>query len=74
MAGARLTLSPEHRDVATLIAEALDRLAAREHDVERAADDLGVSTSRLVKLLKLHPPALVALNRALEAAGRNTYR
>lgn len=73
-AGARLTLSSEHRDVATLIAEALDQLAAHEHHVERAAEALGLSTSRLVKLLKLHPPALVALNRALAAAGRNTYR
>ena len=73
-AGARLTLSATHRDVAPLIAEALDRLAARDFEVEPAATDLGLSTSRLIKLLKLHPPALVLLNRALADAGRNTYR
>lgn len=73
-AGARLTLAATHRDVAPLIAEALDRLAARAFDVELAATDLGLSTSRLIKLLKLHPPALVLLNRELTLAGRNTYR
>ena len=73
-AGSRLSLAATHADVPPLVAEALDVFAACDEDAGRAAEWLGLSVSRLVKLLKLHPPALAAFNERLAARGRNTYR
>lgn len=72
--GPKLALAAGHVDAPALVAEALDVLAAVDHEAERAAEWLGLSVSRMIKLLKLHPPALALLNDRLREAGRNTYR
>lgn len=54
--------SDEHRDLATLIAEAMDVIVAASGDVRKASLRLCCSASQLVKLLARHPPALVAVN------------
>lgn len=72
--GSELSVNPRHPEVPVLLAEALDVLAALEDDVAAAAQLLRVSTSRLVKLLKLEAQALTALNARLAADGRPTWR
>lgn len=72
--GAGLAVNPGHADVPALVAEALDVLAACDDDVPRAAQVLGVSSSRLVKVLKLLPAALGALNERQRARDGATWR
>ena len=62
----RIRVNREHSDFATILAEALDRVAAESFDVKAAAEQLGCSTSQLVKLLKLEPHAFTLVNRARE--------
>lgn len=59
----RIVCNPAHRDYPSLLAEALDALAAAGWDPRKAALRLCCSPSQLVKLVKEHPPALEALNR-----------
>ncbi len=61
--GQKISVSAKHFDFPTLIAEAMDFLASTEFDATVTSARLGVSTSQLVKLLKLAPPAFVWLNR-----------
>ena len=72
--GGRIAVNPKHRDVPALLAEALDVLAACDWEGGEAAADLGTSTSQLVKLLALHPPALEVWNREREARGLRRLR
>ena len=61
--GGRIDVSASHDDFPTLLAEALDRIAACESDVRQAAATLACSPSQLVKLLKKEPRALALVNR-----------
>ncbi len=72
--GPRLAVAAEHEDVPALLAEALDRLAACDDDPVAAAEQLGVTRTRLVRLLQLHPPALAALNARRVARGERPLR
>lgn len=67
--GGKIRVNPEHPDFGALLAEALDVLAALDWDAAEAARTLGVSTSQLVKFLKLEPRASQQLNREREARG-----
>jgi hypothetical protein len=58
-----LKLSVGHDDFPSLLAEALDVLAALDADPKQAAVVLGCTPSQLVRLLKLDPCALALLNR-----------
>ena len=60
--GGRIGVNASHDDFPTLLAEALDRIAARGGDVRQAAEELGSTTSQLVKLLKKEHRALVLVN------------
>jgi hypothetical protein len=59
----RLAVNPDHADFPALLAEALDVLAAENHDPRPAAESLGTTPSQLIKLLKTDPRALLRLNR-----------
>ncbi|RKY21244.1 MAG: peptide chain release factor-like protein [Planctomycetota bacterium] len=72
--GATLAVGSSHDDVPALLAEALDVLDSVDDELPAAASRLQVSTSRLVRVLKLEPAALAALNQRLRAAGRSTWR
>lgn len=61
--GRVLNVSASHEDFPTLLAEALDVLAALEADMKRAATALGCTSSQLVRFLKLDPHALTLVNR-----------
>jgi hypothetical protein len=67
--GGKLVVSAEHKDFPALLAETLDQLAACDWDAATAAEWLGVTTTQLVKLLKLEPRALLQLNAARQEKG-----
>lgn len=60
--GGQIKVSPTHEDFPPILAEALDEVTACGFDVAAAADNLGCSTSQLVKLLKAEPRALQLVN------------
>ena len=74
VSGNRLSVSGTHDDFPALLAEALDRIAAEDFDLSTSADKLGVSSSQLVKLLKIEPSALAWVNRERIARGQSAYR
>jgi RF-1 domain len=65
----RIVVSESHRDLPTLLAEALDMLAATEFDHKEASVRLACTPSQLVKLLKKHQPALNRANAERDAQG-----
>jgi hypothetical protein len=65
----RIVVNAEHWDYASLLAEALDAVAAAGWEPKPAAVRLGVSQSQLIKLIKDHPPALAKLNDERRARG-----
>jgi len=69
-----IACNPKHHDYPSLLAEALDVIAAADWDVKKAALRLDVSASQLVKLIKDHPPALELLNRHRASRGMRAYR
>lgn len=60
--GGRIVVSPTHDDFAPLLAEALDAIAQHNFDLGSAAAALGVSSSQLVKLLRVEPRGLKQVN------------
>ena len=66
--GAQLAVNPRHRDVPALLAAALD------DSVPGAAERLGVGSSRFLRVLKLEPASLAALNARRSVAGLKPYR
>lgn len=60
--GRQIEVSVSHADFPTLLAEALDVLAACEFDCKSAGGILACTPSQLVKFLKLEPEALLAVN------------
>ncbi len=70
--GGKVKVNPNHADFPALLAEAMDELPGCGFDVAAAAKWLGVSTSQLVKFLKLEPAALEHVNR--ERASRELGR
>jgi hypothetical protein len=60
--GGVLKLSAGHDDFPSLLAEALDVLAASDVDPKRAASVLGFTPSQLIRSLKLEPRALALVN------------
>jgi hypothetical protein len=65
----RIVVNPEHDDFPSLLAEALDVLAATGWDPKRSAGTLGCSPSQLIKLLRREPRAMVLLNHQRRQAG-----
>jgi hypothetical protein len=61
--GRGLKVSATHDDFPTLLAEALDVLAACDADPKRSAARLACTPSQLVRLLKLDSRALVLVNQ-----------
>ena len=72
--GGRLAINPGHDDFPTLLAEALDALAAAGGDAAAVGAGRGVSASQLVKLLRHEPRALTMVNGWREGAGRGRLR
>jgi len=73
-AQARGGVSVEHWDFASLMAEALDHLAADRWEVSTAASHLGVSTGRLAKLLTADRLTCEWINRQRATLGMPALR
>ncbi len=70
----RIICAVKHRDHATLIAEALDVIAASGWDVRKAATRLCCTQTQLVRLLAEHPSSLEKLNTERETHGLRPLR
>jgi hypothetical protein len=65
----RIQVNPGHVDFPQLLAEAMDVIVNCEYDVASAARRLNVSTSQLVKFLRLEPRAFAIVNQQRKAHG-----
>jgi len=74
LVGKRIVISPGHDDFPALLAETLDAIQEHQFDVASTADDLAVSTSQLVKLLRVEPRALEQVNHHRAALGLKALR
>jgi hypothetical protein len=73
-AGGKLSVNAEHSDFPAILAEALDTIAIDDFELSLAGIRLGVSSSQLVKFLKLEPAALALVNRERQARDLTVYR
>ena len=73
-AGGKLAVNKAHADFRGVLAEALDGLADCQFDLAASAARIGVSSSQLVKFLKIEPAALALVNRHRQLAGLNVLR
>jgi hypothetical protein len=60
--GHKLSVNSVHTDFPSLLAEAMDGIAAAEYDLSTAADRLGVSASQLARFLQQEPEAWQEVN------------
>ncbi|HCS51855.1 peptide chain release factor-like protein [Rubinisphaera sp.] len=67
--GEKIVVSPHHPVFATLLAEAMDQLLACNWDHKLAAERLGITSSQIIKFLKLEPEALKLLNQHRDEQG-----
>jgi len=58
----RIRVAPTHQDYPTLLAELLDVLETCHYSMPAAAEHFGNSSSQLIRLLRIHPPALQSVN------------
>ncbi len=65
----RLSVSSKHSDFACLLAECLDQLEICDYALPQCAEFFAVSSSQLLKLLRQHPPALLAVNAERKQRG-----
>ena len=63
LSGGKIVCNPNHHDFPALLAELMDYLADSNFEPGATGRRLGVTTSQIIKFLKEHPPALLALNR-----------
>jgi hypothetical protein len=61
--GGKIRVSDSHDDFPAILAEVLDLVAALRADVNAAAEQLGCTTSQLVKFLKQQSRAFLLVNR-----------
>ena len=65
----RLAISGRHEDFPSVLSIALDTIWAHKFSMPAAAEQLGITSSQLVKLLRLEKAALAAVNRERETRG-----
>jgi len=68
--GTRIAVADAHRDLPSLLAEALDVLDRCGYVPTTAAEHLGITASQLIRLLRRYPPALQLLNAQRQAIGK----
>lgn len=73
-AAGSLQVSDKHQDFPSLLAEALNHLAAEDWDDRQAAERLGVSRTSFIRFLRKEPAAIQQLNEARTAKGLGPMR
>lgn len=74
ISGGRISVAATHTDFPSILAEALDGVYWASWNVAQAAKRLGVSSSQLIRLLKIHPPALALVNSHRQKIGLPSLR
>ncbi len=69
-----IVVNPDHHDYPSLLAEALDVIAAAGWDAKLASLRLSCSASQLIKLVAEHAPALVKWNQERASLGLKPLR
>ncbi len=72
--GGKLSVSVDHDDFAALLSELVDCLHSVDYVPTDAAQQLNVSASQLVKLLRSYPPALTYVNAQRQSLGIHSLR
>lgn len=72
--GKRLSVSTEHTDFPALLAEAIDWLSHYDADLKPVTEQLQISSSQLVGLLKKEPKAFQWLNEQRKNLGLRSLR
>ncbi len=72
--GGKIALNPDHHDYPSMLAEAMDVIAAANWDLRKAALRLDVTPTQLLRLIKDEPHALDRLNRERAAIGLHPLR
>ena len=70
----RISVSFQHEEFPALLAEALDILAASEFKISTAAEQLQVTSSQLIKFLKVDSKALSLVNQERLQRGESSLR
>lgn len=65
----KLSVSSQHSDFACLLAECLDQMQTCDYALPQSAEYFSVTSSQLIKLLRQHPPALLAVNAQRQQRG-----
>jgi hypothetical protein len=71
--GGKLAVNPEHEDFPPLLAEALDAIVGVDFELATAAEQLGITSSQLIKFLKVKPAALTWVNSERRVRGSKPY-
>ena len=66
---AKISVSENHEDFPTVLAELLDVLHALEYSMPAASERLAVSSSQLLKLLRMYSPAFALVNAERQKIG-----
>lgn len=69
-----IVVNPDHHDYPSLLAEALDVIAACDWDAKLASLRLECSATQLIRLVADYAPAMVRWNREREARGMRPLR
>ncbi len=72
--GGKISVAVDHDDFPALLAEALDWIAFFEFDLKQASEKLGLSTSQLVKFLKLDNRGMKLVNTGRAERGMHRLK
>ncbi len=72
--GGRIAVNPRHADFPALLAESMNRLYQHRWQPGPAAQELSVSTSQLIKLIKLEPEAIQYVNSERQKLSLHSLR
>ena len=65
----KISVSPNHKDFPSILAEALDALSVHDNNLPKTAKSCGTTTSQLINLFKKHQPAFGLVNKIREQLG-----
>lgn len=69
--GGRIAISSQHDDLPAILAEALDVLNSQAFKIPNAAEQLRLTSSQLIKLLKVDGNALTLVNQERQKLGES---
>ncbi len=67
--GGRISINPSHLDFPSLLAEVMDFVFEADFQLPVVAEQLGLSSSQILKFLKLYPAAFGKFNQQRQARG-----